>query len=171
MPRAGKTGSDIVLLPLSLMWLAVVSWLALRAWRQRRVLQPLKIVPRMRRDETPTVCVIVPARDESANIATCLHSLLAQTIAGDRLRIIVVDDASADDTANIVAGIAMTNPAVTLIRSTELPLGWKGKVNACRLGADAAGERDEWLCFIDADMRMHPALLDERPCVRRQPGH
>lgn len=148
-----------MLVPLSFTWLAVVCWLALRAWRQRQVLQPLKILSRMSRDETPTICVIVPARDESDNIAICVRSLLAQTIAGDRLRIIVVDDASTDDTADIVAGIATDDPLVTLIRSPELPLGWKGKVNACRLGADVAGNNAEWLCFVDADMRMHPALL------------
>ena len=147
-----------MLLLFSSAWLAVVVWLIARAWRQRGVLAPLR---RHKSGEIPDarICVIVPARDERENIAVCLRSILAQTIAGDRLGIVVVDDASTDDTAKVVAAIAADHPAVSLIRNAVLPPGWKGKPHACWLGARAAPAEADWLCFLDADMEMRPALL------------
>ena len=47
----------------------------------------------------PSVSVVVPARNEAANIDACLRSLSAQTYPDDLLEIIVVDDRSTDDTA------------------------------------------------------------------------
>ena len=46
-----------------------------------------------------SVSVIVPARNEAANINACLRALAAQTYPIDHLKIIVVDDRSTDDTA------------------------------------------------------------------------
>jgi chlorobactene glucosyltransferase len=106
-----------------------------------------------------SVTVIVPARNEGANIAACLNSILSQNISRDRLRVIVVDDASTDGTDAIVAAIAKRDARVTLIRARELPSGWTGKCNACWLGAKQAPQNSDWLCFVDADMRLHPSLL------------
>ena len=46
-----------------------------------------------------SVSVVVPARNEAANIDACLRALAAQTYPDDHLEIIVVDDRSTDDTA------------------------------------------------------------------------
>ena len=43
---------------------------------------------------TPFVTVIVPARDESSFIETCLESILANDYPADRFEVIVVDDLS-----------------------------------------------------------------------------
>lgn len=48
------------------------------------------------------VSVIIPARNEEANIGRCLDSLLQQSLPSNQFEIIVVDDGSADDTAAIV---------------------------------------------------------------------
>ena len=48
------------------------------------------------------VSVIIPARNESANIGRCLDSLLQQTLPANQMEIIVVDDGSSDATAVIV---------------------------------------------------------------------
>ena len=106
---------------------------------------------------SPTVAIVIPARDEAHNIAACLDSLLRQDYPIDKFRIIVVDDYSQDDTASIVRRIAAAHDRVRLIQAVPLPEGWAGKTNACWCGALAADA--EWLCFIDADTRAEPALL------------
>lgn len=142
---------------LSAAWLALVIWLILRAFRQRKVLPVLAGAGPGA--PAPAVTVIVPARNESANIGACLRALLAQDYPAKRLRIIVADDNSTDDTAEIVASFVAADPRVTLIRTPPLAPGWKGKVHACRQGANLVPAGVEWLCFIDADMRAHPSLI------------
>jgi chlorobactene glucosyltransferase len=145
-----------VALVLSVVWASMVLWLILRAFRQRGVLRSLR---RAAPETSPFLTVIVPARDEAANIAACLEGLLTQRYPRERLRIIVVDDDSSDGTAAIVQAIAERAGNVRLVRSPPLPSGWKGKVNACCAGIAAAPSETEWLCLLDADMRAHPALI------------
>jgi len=144
---------------LSTTWLLLVIWLILRAFRQRHVLA--KVVSSAALDDgvAAGVAVIVPARDESNNIGPCLQSLLAQDYPANRLRIIVVDDDSTDDTADIVAALAAADQRITLLRAPKLPAGWNGKVHACWIGATAVPAGIRWLCFIDADMRAEPPLI------------
>src|SRR3989338_2238475 len=47
----------------------------------------------------PFVSIVVPAYNESANIAACVRSLLALDYPRKRVEVIVVDDCSADDTS------------------------------------------------------------------------
>lgn len=131
----------------------------LRAFNQRGLLPPLTVARLPANNEAPRVAVIVPARDEAANIGLCLQSLLAQDYPTDRLALIVVDDHSTDDTAAIVRRLASSHPALTLIGSPRLPPGWVGKSHACWIGAREAADADEWLCFVDADVRGASTLL------------
>jgi chlorobactene glucosyltransferase len=107
----------------------------------------------------PKVAVIVPARDEAANIGPCVESLTAQRYPPDRLAIIVVDDESGDETAAIVEALAARDERITLLRTSPLPPGWKGKVHACCTGAAAVAGDTQWLCFLDADMRAAPPAI------------
>ena len=143
---------------LSFAWLAVVCWLIARAIGQRGALPELSPSSADDGDGLPDLCFIVPARDESANIGRCLRSLLSQSYPRDRLRVVVIDDDSGDDTAAIVMSIAAEDPRVTLIPAARLPLGWKGKVNACWSGVNAVPRSVSWLCFMDADMWADPLL-------------
>ncbi len=52
------------------------------------------------------VSVVVPARNEAANIAACLESIAAGTYPAHLVEIIVVDDFSDDDTASLVVQLA-----------------------------------------------------------------
>lgn len=67
-------------------------------------------------EATQLVTVIIPARNESANIKACLSALMAQTYPRSLIEIIVVDDLSEDDTAEIVK-----NFPVKLIRNNPKP--------------------------------------------------
>ncbi len=94
--------------------------------------------------------VIVPARNEEANLPACLHSLVSQSepgwVLGEHWELLVVDDGSTDRTREI----AESTPGVRVIAAYEpLPTGWTGKNNACWRGAEAAVGR--WLLFTDAD--------------------
>ncbi|GGG68867.1 glycosyltransferase [Paenibacillus radicis (ex Gao et al. 2016)] len=100
----------------------------------------------------PSVSVIIPARNEAFNLGALLHSLAVQDYRA--LEVIVVDDGSEDNTAEIAlqAGARVITPG-------PLPLGWFGKSWACWNGANHAN--GELLVFIDAD-----AILDSRALGR-----
>jgi glycosyltransferase involved in cell wall biosynthesis len=108
------------------------------------------------------VSVIVPARNEEANLGTCLESLVAQ--AAVSFEIIVVDDNSTDRTREIAQSI----PTVRMIDSGPLPEGWTGKNNAVVAGAREA--RGQWLLFTDADTVHLPGSL-ARALAEAQENH
>ena len=151
--RVGARGSGkAVELLFSSLWLAIMAWLIARAVQQRGLLPRLDRAVSPPAERAPHITVVVPARDEEANIGTCLGSLLAQDYPDERLHVVVVDDHSADRTAAIVEDLARTHPRIALIRSPPLPPRWIGKAHACAIGARAAAPESEWLCFIDADV-------------------
>ncbi|HEX5279429.1 MAG TPA: squalene synthase HpnC [Micropepsaceae bacterium] len=101
-------------------------------------------------DIWPSVVAVVPARNEADGIERVLGSLDAQAYAG-KLRIIVVDDQSTDDTAarvrNLVSG------RITLISGSPRPPGWTGKLWALSQGIAAAeADQPEFLWLTDADI-------------------
>lgn len=151
-------GTDVELLASIIAFLAV-GLLILRAVYQSRLLR--KVAPTaLPKDKVPPhVAVIVPARDEADNIGPCLRSLVGQHYPAERLRIIAIDDESADATPAIIARIAQDCPNVRLLRSSVLSKGWTGKSQACWIGVQAVPAQADWLCFIDADMRAEPLLL------------
>ncbi len=147
------------LLSASLIFLAIVAWLIGRALRQNAVFVRNAARAAPEGGVLPSLTVIVPARNESTNIGPCLQSLLAQQYPTQRLRFVVVDDDSADDTAAKVASLARSDARVTLLSAPPLPEGWKGKVHACWHGVQATPADTGWLCFLDADIRTHPLAL------------
>ncbi len=101
----------------------------------------------------PEVSVIVPARNEVANLSVLLDSLVLQHYPC--YEVLVVDDASTDGTAELVRRYA--EHGVHLLHSEGPPTGWTGKNYACWLGARAS--RYPWLLFIDADVILKPEAL------------
>src|SRR5271167_2216662 len=95
---------------------------------------------------SPSISVIVPARNEEAAIGACVESLIRQEEIAE---IAVVNDQSTDKTAEIVRDLAAKYPGVKVIDVAELPAGWVGKNYAVWLGAHDA--KDDWLLFTDAD--------------------
>ncbi|EKE43826.1 hypothetical protein OCGS_2160 [Oceaniovalibus guishaninsula JLT2003] len=98
------------------------------------------------------VSILIPARDEAANIDAALDAVLAQQGIG--LDVVVLDDGSSDDTAARVAVRAARDPRVRLVRGAGLPPGWNGKQHACHQLARHA--RHPVLLFVDADVRLAP---------------
>ncbi len=111
---------------------------------------------------TPTVSVIVPARNEEACLGACLESLAAQ--AGIGFEIIVVNDASTDRTREI----AQSFPQVRVVDADAPPSGWTGKNNAMAVGARVAG--GEWLLFTDADTVHRPGSTARAIAEAKQRG-
>lgn len=101
------------------------------------------------------VSIIIPARNEAANIDTVLGSIIRSSYAP--FEVIVVDDRSADDTVAAVERLAAIDPRIRLIRGGELPPGWYGKPWACQQGYRAS--RGDLLLFTDADTKHEPELL------------
>jgi chlorobactene glucosyltransferase len=96
------------------------------------------------------VSLLIPARNEEANLAACLETVLAQGVAVSE--ILVYDDHSDDATPVILADYARREARVRAVPVKELPAGWGGKNFACAQLAAAA--TSVWLLFIDADARL-----------------
>jgi chlorobactene glucosyltransferase len=147
-------------LALSIFWLAVVAGLIFRALRQRNALCEVEPAEPPPAAAAPAIAAVVPARNEAANIGACLDGLASQLYPPDRLAVVVVDDQSSDGTATLVAQRAERAQHVRLVKSPPLPPGWVGKPHACAVGAEAAAAlAADWLCFIDADVRLDPRAL------------
>lgn len=104
---------------------------------------------------TPSVAVVVPARNEAPFIEATLRSLLAQNYAGP-FRVILTDDNSTDGTGHIAR--AIDDPRLTVIAGAPRPVGWSGKLWAVSQGiAEAANA--ELVLLTDADIMHEPAHL------------
>lgn len=99
---------------------------------------------------SPTLSVLVPARDEEHNIRGCLESILQQDQSVSE--ILIYDDHSIDATAQVVSEFIARDSRVSLLTPLPLPKGWCGKTFACAQLAEHA--RGEWLLFVDADTRL-----------------
>jgi chlorobactene glucosyltransferase len=103
----------------------------------------------------PLVSIIVPARNDEANIGPCLESLIRQNYPN--FEIIVLDDNSEDGTAALIKDIAERDSRVRLLSGEPLPAGWAGKPHACFQAARKA--KGDWLLFTDADTTHSPDML------------
>ncbi|MDJ0665744.1 MAG: mycofactocin biosynthesis glycosyltransferase MftF [Desulfobacterales bacterium] len=107
--------------------------------------------PRLAASEYPSVSVIIPVRDRPQEIQECLASLTRLDYPAAKREIIVVDDASRDDTPAVVEQF----PVVRLIRMTQ-----HRQAAFCRNRA-AEAARGNILAFIDSDCLADPTWLKE----------
>jgi succinoglycan biosynthesis protein ExoO len=90
----------------------------------------------------PTVSIIVASHNKGAYVEASIRSALDQ---GPIVEVIVVDDASTDDSVAILDGLARDNPRVRLIK---LPSN-RGGSHCRNIGIREA--RGEFVVFLDAD--------------------
>src|SRR4030095_8630203 len=95
------------------------------------------------------VSVVVPTRNRSTLLSMTLRSVLRQQQV--ELEVIVIDEASTDDTAAMLATLG--DPRVRVIHH-DRPLG----VSAAR-NRGAAEAHGEWLAFVDDDDLWAPDKL------------
>jgi hypothetical protein len=101
---------------------------------------------------TPPVSILLPVRNEEEAVEWTVRAACAQTAPGE---VVVLDDESTDATPVILARLAGELPRLRVVRGRPLPAGWAGKAWACwQLGAEHA--RQEWLMFVDCDVRLAP---------------
>ena len=98
---------------------------------------------------SPEVSVIVPAYNGHNVLARSLEALLRSDLPRNRWELIVVDDASSDDTAEIAARFADV-----IVRLPGKP---HGPAYARNRGCEAS--RGEILVFVDADVCVHEPSL------------
>ncbi|MGH7022468.1 MAG: glycosyltransferase, partial [Caulobacteraceae bacterium] len=97
----------------------------------------------------PSVVAVVPARNEADVVGQAMRSLRAQDYPGD-FRIVLVDDASDDGTAEAARSAGGTHP-LEIVVGAPLVRGWTGKLWAQSQGVARAGEAD-YLLLTDADI-------------------
>lgn len=119
----------------------------------------ISIMQRQKRTELtdePLVSVCIPARNESENIERCVTSFLHQTYTN--YEVLVLDDNSEDNTAEIVETIAKEHERVKLLHGKPLEKGWRGKVSAMKVLLEQA--RGDYILFTDADTEHEPVSIE-----------
>jgi glycosyltransferase involved in cell wall biosynthesis len=108
-----------------------------------------RLRPRPHREEpvTPTVSIVIAARNEEASIGRKLDNLAALDYPNDRLEVLIASDGSEDGTNALVAARAHER-----LRLLDLPR--RGK--AATLNAAVAQARGDVLVFSDANSMFAP---------------
>src|SRR4051812_11894371 len=102
------------------------------------------------------VAVIIPAYNAAPYIAEAIESALAQTRPA--AAVIVVDDGSTDETAQIARRF---EPRITVITQPNAGVSVARNTGAARTEA-------EWLLFLDADDRLVPSALERFEALLQQ---
>lgn len=118
--------------------------------------------------------IVIPAYNEAQRIGGTLDVLRAQLPSDLRWEIVVVDDGSIDDTANIVAQAATEDSRIRVLREPH-----RGKGGALRAGLLQASGTRRFMCDADLSMpitQLHrfselvPAYCDIAIGTREGPG-
>jgi glycosyltransferase involved in cell wall biosynthesis len=100
--------------------------------------------------DMPSVTVCIPARNEMHALTECLQRVINSDY--EKLEIIVLDDASADNTSSLIKSFA--KDGVRFVEGKSLPAGWLGRNHALQgLLREASGS---YILFMDVDTRIAP---------------
>jgi GT2 family glycosyltransferase len=104
----------------------------------------------------PTVTVVMPAFNAATYIDGAITSVLCQTL--ENIELVVVDDGSSDDTADVVARRAAIDPRVRLFRQANA-----GPGPARNTGFRAGTGR--FFAFLDSDDAWTPTFLERQVSI------
>ena len=117
--------------------------------------------------------IVIPARNEAANIENCIAGILAQNYPSHLFELIVIDDFSEDETANIVGSLALQHNNVRLLRLQDFTkdeniIAYKKR--AIEIAIEQANHA--WIVTTDADcsftnnwLATYDAYIQEHDCV------
>ena len=157
----------MILILLTIATLSLIIWIFLllfwgQFWRADQRLENNNIdLP-----SYPSVCAIIPARNEADVLPVSLKSLLNQDYSG-QFSIILIDDQSTDKTGEVAQEIANNlnqSGRLKVILGKPLPVGWSGKLWAMEQGIQEAQSQNlspDYFLFTDADIEHHSSNLKE----------
>ena len=142
---------------LSVLYYALLLWLYVH-WIK---IPTFELVPRASNLSLPSLSIVIPVRNESATLQALLQDLAEQTAYTDGApyEVIVVDDASTDNTAQIVRDFQRTASYSVRLLSLEIAPDFRGshKKAALRQAIDVA--QGEIIVTTDGDCRVGPRWL------------
>jgi hypothetical protein len=139
--------------------LATVVWPAVAvgsyaSYRRCKSVQPERhIDPDVRKHAR--VSVVIPARNEEADIETTIRGVLAQE--GVAVEVIVINDHSTDRTGEVINRLSAEDSRVRALHDPPMKEGWLGKANAMQYGSQFA--TGDFLIFTDADIQHKPGCF------------
>lgn len=117
---------------------------------------------RLAANQLPPITVIVPARNEAANIVACLSGIAQQQYPAHKLHLIIVDDHSTDATPQLVRQFMEQNPQINaqlLLLAKHLPPNTS--INSYKkkaLEVAIAHAKTNWVVTTDADCMAESGL-------------
>ena len=144
---------------LSVLYCTLLRWLYVH-WNSIPTYTPPQAKPAG--DTLPSISVVIPVRNEATTIALLLRDLAEQVATtGDApfLEVIVVDDASTDDTAELVSTFQPSSPYALTLLSLKIPPRFVGSHKKLALQQAIARAQGEIIVSTDGDCRVGPQWL------------
>jgi hopene-associated glycosyltransferase HpnB len=159
--------------------LSGLSWIYLLVFRGRfwQCDQRLAVSNKVSLTQWPSVCAIVPARNEATMLTDSLPGLLTQNYPGD-FRVLLVDDQSTDGTAGVArqsAHIGQNEAPLEIMTTQPLPQGWSGKLWAVHQGIervlqDSTQPLPDYFLLTDADI-LHGQSTLKQLAIKAEQEH
>ena len=107
----------------------------------------------------PCISIVIPSYNRAKELERCLRSLFALDYPADCLEIVVVDDASTDETANMLQRLVKESPTYGL----ELRVAYHEKQQGVGIGRNtgAGAAKYDLIAYIDSDCVASPGWLRE----------
>lgn len=150
---------------LGLTMLSLAIWLGLLGWRGQFWQTDQRLNEQGAQSVSPSVAVVIPARNEAELLPVTLRSLLMQDYP--HTAVILVDDHSTDGTADVAQSVAQTlhkNQQLHIVSAEPLPAGWTGKLWALEQGIREAQKLTpppDYFLLTDADIEHNSKNLGQ----------
>ena len=113
----------------------------------------------MQTSPTPSISILIAARNEENTITDCLRAIVQLNSIGGLVEVLVGNDESTDETAQRIDAFTAAHPGFRRIDITKQTNGLMGKANVlAQLARQAKGTL---LFFTDADTQVPPNWLTE----------